>query len=306
MTRDGRAPGLTDAQLRAFIDVERLPAEFGRSIDEHFLPLAEWIAAQHQAHRTLVVGISGAQGTGKSTLAGLLERALGAAGLRVASLSLDDFYLPRSERQELAANVHPLLATRGVPGTHDVALLLSVIDRLASADTSLQVPRFDKALDDRVPVGEWRILRGPADVVLLEGWCIGSVAEAAPALAKPVNALEADEDPDGTWRRWVNDRLAGDYARLNSKLDRLVYLAAPDFEAVYRWRLEQEDKLRTTTAGRSARLMGPEELRRFLMHYERITRANATVLPVIADAVLEFDERHRCARSRLGRRATGA
>lgn len=293
---------LDEDDIEAFISAHRLPPDYMQVVTDHYLPLAEWIAAEQGPGRQLLVGICGAQGTGKSTLAAFLERALATIGRRVAALSLDDFYLTRAERVKLAATVHPLLATRGVPGSHDVALLISVLDALQGLGEGdmVRVPRFDKATDDRASPDAWRAHSGPVDIVLLEGWCVGSVAQDEAALAKPVNALEADEDPDGCWRRWVNERLTREYAGLRGRLDRLVYLAAPDFDAVYRWRLKQEEKLRSATGG-GPRLLGPDQLRRFLMHYERLTRANAKTLPGLADVVLELDQEHRCTGSRYRR-----
>jgi len=296
--------GPSDKRVAAFIEAERLAPDYARLVRLHFLPLASWIASECVAGEQLLVGLSGAQGTGKSTLARFLALALTAAGLRAATLSLDDYYLTRAERSALATAIHPLLATRGVPGTHDVALLESTLDRLAATGRGAitRVPRFDKSCDDRVPETQWRELHGPIDVVLLEGWCVGSVAEDEAALATPVNRLEAEDDPDGRWRRWVNDRLAGDYARLTARLDRLVYLAAPHMDAIFQWRLEQEEKLRDSAHGGATAVMEPAELHRFVQHFERITLANARVLPDVADAVLEFDGRHDCIASRFRRR----
>ena len=90
-----------------------------------------------------VVGLAGSQGSGKSTIAKLLEITFRTArGLRVVSLSIDDFYLTRSERIELGERVHPLLKTRGVAGTHDMQLMGKVIDGLMRGET-VETPRFD-------------------------------------------------------------------------------------------------------------------------------------------------------------------
>ena len=107
--------------LEPFLARERLPADYAEVVKGVGEPLAEDIAS-HVPAGGLVVGICGAQGSGKSTLTAVLRKLLEMRGLRVASLSLDDLYLTRGERRELAARIHPLLATRGVPGTHDVEL----------------------------------------------------------------------------------------------------------------------------------------------------------------------------------------
>lgn len=60
----------------------------------------------------------------------MLQRLLQAQGLAAVALSLEDFYLTRQQRAEFARRVHPLVQTRGVPGTHDIALVLKVIEAL--------------------------------------------------------------------------------------------------------------------------------------------------------------------------------
>ena len=255
-------------------------------------PLAERIAGWARGRGTpLVVGLCGPQGSGKSTLAALLVERLQARGLKVAALSIDDLYLTRAERLDLARDAHPLLATRGVPGTHDVALGLSTLDALARPG-DVALPRFDKAADDRAPRTDWPVFAGPADVVLLEGWCVGARARPPAALAVPVNALERDEDPDGTWRAFANAALAGPYAELFARLDRLVLLLAPDFTVVRAWRGEQEARLRERLAD-PGRTMDDPALDRFVAHYERLTRWIAEDLPAVADIVVRLDERRR-------------
>lgn len=220
----------------------------------------------------LVVGLCGPQGAGKSTIAA----AIAAQGGRVAVLSLDDLYLGPAARARLAAAVHPLLRTRGVPGTHDVALGLDVLAKLV-AGMPVALPRFDKATDAPRPVADWPVV-GPVDAVVFEGWCVGAVAEPAAALAGPVNALERDADPDGRWRRFVNAELAGRYQTLFAALDRLILLRAPDFPTVVGWRQAAE------RAG--PRAMTAAGVARFCAHYERLTRHIAGEMPARADLVV--------------------
>lgn len=261
-------------------------------------PLAQWIAAQKRARAgCLVVGINGAQGTGKSTLAGVVREFLELLGLSSAVLALDDLYLPRAERLRLAETVHPLLVTRGVPGTHDVDLGLALLHRLKSlrADESVQLPRFDKANDDRAEAARSATVGGPIDVVLFEGWCVGTPPQDQAALAPPVNALEAGEDSDGHWRRWVNERLATDYAQLFAQVERLVFLRAPDFAQVFEWRREQEADTARISGSSGSRLLNDTALRHFIGHYERLTRHALAVLPQRADVVVDLDADHRIA-----------
>lgn len=245
------------------------------------------------ARRPLVLGICGAQGSGKSTLSDGLAARARAYGLRVAVLSLDDLYLTKGERTVLARDVHPLLATRGVPGTHDIDLGLSVLDALTRPGRVL-LPRFDKAVDDRAPTGV--LVDGPVDLVLLEGWCVGALPQGTAALATPANTLERTRDPDGRWRRHVNERLAGEYQRLFARLDALILLAAPDFAVVRDWRIQQEESLRARlrdTGSSTCQTMTDAQVTAFIQFYERLTRHILTEMPGRADLVLRLDADRR-------------
>lgn len=252
------------------------------------------------ARRPVVLGLCGPQGSGKSTLAAQVRAALAAEGRRVAVISLDDYYLTRAERAALAREAHPLFATRGPPGTHDAAALTDTL-RALKAGGPAALWRFDKGRDDRAPPEAFERIDAPVDLVLLEGWCVGARPEPEARLAAPVNALEAGEDPDGRWRRAVNAALAGPYQTLFHELDALALLTAPDFDTVFTWRAEQERALAASNPT-APRLMDDAALRRFLMHYERLTRWIAEEAPARADLWLPLDA-GRNARSRLA--ATG-
>jgi D-glycerate 3-kinase len=274
--------------LAGLLAAEGLPASYHTTIETYWRPLAAAIAARASA-KPLVVGVSGSQGSGKSTLCRVLEVLLGEEhGLRAATLSLDDLYLTRGERAELAASVHPLFATRGVPGTHDVSLGTAVLAAVRAGQRGIRLPRFDKARDDRVPDAQWPLITEPIDVLLFEGWCMAATPQAAAALAEPVNRLEAEEDPDGTWRAHANAALEGPYRALFDAPDYVVMLAAPGFEAVLGWRQLQETKLRARAGGG----MTDAELARFVMHYERITRHLLADLPACADVVIRLGADH--------------
>jgi D-glycerate 3-kinase len=235
--------------------------------------------------RLAVIGLCGAQGSGKSTLAaglaGLFER----VGIATATLSIDDLYRTKAERERLAREVHPLLRTRGVPGTHDVALGLSVLDDLA-AGRPTRLPRFDKATDDRAPAAQWESAPAGTRLLILEGWCVGARPQADDALADPINALERDEDAGGIWRRYVNTALAGAYQALFARLDRLILLAAPGFDIVLRWRIEQEHQLHHARGNG----MSDAEVAGFIRHYERLTRHILAEMPGRADLVIPLAE----------------
>jgi D-glycerate 3-kinase len=272
-------------------------------IADFYVPMAAWVA-DHVEDRMLVVGLNGAQGTGKSTLARLLRRLLERVhGLRVAILSLDDIYLTGAERMERAQTIHPLLATRGVPGTHDVELGIRVLHRLRE-NKPIALPRFDKAKDERCPAAEWPPWEGRCDVVIFEGWCVGARPQRADELGAPVNGLERLEDPTGDWRWYVNRELGGRYQALFAELDLLVMLRPPDFDRVYLWREEQEARLRAAAAG--PEVMSPTAVRRFVMHFERLTRFMWEEMPGRADAVVHLGEDHAPVHVELGDERGGA
>ncbi len=260
-----------------------------------YLPLAQWVVEQSKlsSNTVFVLGVNGAQGSGKSTLCALLQIILEAGfGQRVALLSLDDFYLTRAERQRLAHCVHPLLSTRGVPGTHEVVFACQVLASLQAADrqTATLLPVFDKALDDRIPRERWPIFQGRPSIVLFEGWCVGAKPESDKQLDKPVNRLEADEDPQGVWRRYVNQALEQQYSHLFGSLDALLFLKIPNFSVVYAQRLEQEQRLKTVGKGRvGQRAMDAQALQRFIMHFQRLTEYMLAEIPTRADLILEID-----------------
>jgi D-glycerate 3-kinase len=277
------------ASIAVLIDAEALPTAYADTVTRLWVPLAAHLAGLHKARaRPLLIGINGAQGTGKSTACRFLEHLLRGQGLGVATLSLDDVYLTRADRADLAATIHPLLATRGPPGSHDLPLAEATITQLLTGTGATAIPRFDKALDDRAPASDWPVVTAPLDILLFEGWCLGATPQADAALVAPINALEAAEDADGRWRRHVNTALATTYARLFARLDQLIVLQAPDFASVRRWRALQEQKL---IAARGTGMDAPA-LDRFLQHYERLTRHMLADLGPRADIVIPIDHQH--------------
>lgn len=240
-----------------------------------------------RGRKPLLIGLSALQGSGKSTLAAQLVAGAEKCGISALALSLDDFYFGRHQRNALARQVHPLLAVRGVPGTHDVALVERTLDALAQAGPGkpVRVPRFDKGRDTRLAPSRWRRITRRPEWIVFEGWCVAVPAQAPQALREAVNRLERDEDADGRWRSFVNARLAGEYARLWSRIDRLLVLQAPGFEVVERWRDEQEKVLRRSGA---ARAMSRDGIRRFIEHTERLSRHALATLPRQADLLVEL------------------
>lgn len=293
--------------VSALIQQEGLPDSYAETVEKTILPLADRICALHDTEKQpIVVGIHGAQGTGKSTLTLFLrEILLRHRNRSTANFSLDDIYLTRAEREDLAERVHPLFKTRGVPGTHDVALGQQVLNRLRSAapEDATPIPAFDKSRDDRVPRDQWPVFGGRAEVILLEGWCLDARPEKDSALAEPMNRLEESEDPDSLWRSYVNDQLKGEYRQFFDEIDFLVMLKAPSMECVLEWRRLQEQKLARKTRNapkmgelhgnaQDLRIMTDDEVGRFVMHYERVTRACLAEMPGRADVLINVAEDH--------------
>ena len=241
-----------------------------------------------------LVGLNGAQGSGKSTLArDVAGRLSEEHGLACTILSLDDFYLGHAARAELAARINPLCATRGVPGTHDLALLEGTLAALLTAapDDATPLPRFDKLADDRLPANQWDRCHGRPDCLLLEGWCVGiRLADLAPWTG-PINALEAEHDADGSWLAWSLASLPL-YERVWDRLDLLVSIEVPGLDTVIESRLRQEEGL---AAGSGRPAMDRAAIIRFVEHYERFTRALWAAMPGRADLLLRRDADFRFA-----------
>jgi D-glycerate 3-kinase len=243
------------------------------------------LLAEILASGVRVQGIVGLQGTGKSTLSAQLAAEARDEGRHVAVLSIDDVYLDRPQRLRLAADVDPLLATRGPPGSHDIALACDTLDRLRDG-RAVALPRFDKIDDRRLPATSWPTCEG-ADLVLFEGWFLETPPEEPAALLQPVNPLEREEDAAGTWRRYCNDALAGDYPPLWARIDRLLFLQGPGFEVVPDWRWQQELTLQAREPGR--RTMTRPEVERFVQFFERTSRHALRTLPGIAEQTIPLD-----------------
>ncbi len=235
-----------------------------------------------------VCAIAGLQGTGKSTLAAQLAGLARARGERLAVLSIDDFYLGRRERLRLGRTVHPLLATRGPPGTHDVALACAVLDDLA-AGRGTRLPRFDKIADRRLPPSRWP--RVSADRIVLEGWFLKVPPQAPGQLVEPINALERSDDPDGAWRAWCNRALADDYPALWQRLPWLLFVQGPGFGTVPAWRWQQEQTLQAANPSRTA--MSQPQVERFVQFFERVSRQALATLPAIAQRTVRLDASRR-------------
>ena len=273
-----------------------LPQDFLQTVEKYYLPVAREIAlAQQKKQHTLLVSFNGSQGSGKSTITAFLRLILiHHFDLFTVEVSIDDFYLKRDERLALAKKVHPLFATRGVPGTHDVSLANETLNclKLCSEYHPCKIPVFNKAIDDRFEKSKWPTVQQNVRIILFEGWCNHAPVQTAEELTQPVNELELNEDERAVWRKYSNGQLDYYHRVLFSEADLLVYLQVPSFEKVYEWRGLQEKKLAQLNNDTDSALMDELQLKRFIQHYERITRSCLITLPEKADIVLKLNIHH--------------
>ncbi len=277
--------------ISQFIKDQQLPDSYAQVAKEWFFPVAQQLVVhQKRAKEPLIVGINGAQGSGKSTLAELLVFIFEQHyQIKAVSLSIDDFYYTRKQRVELAEQVHPLLLTRGVPGTHDTLLAQQTLESLIQGENPTSIPRFNKAEDDRQPSSEWDTVEGHVDIIVFEGWCLGAEPQDAGDLLIPANELEESNDAELTWRNYVNQQLQTDYPALFNMIDSWIMLKAPSFHCVFKWRLQQENKLRESIKDKS-RTMDEDAIKKFIQHYQRITENLLVTLPSKVDYLFELDE----------------
>ncbi|MCK4709050.1 MAG: phosphoribulokinase [Gammaproteobacteria bacterium] len=282
--------------LQQEIQRRSLPDDFMLTVRRWYLPVAEQISqAKRKSQESLLVSFNGSQGSGKSTITAFLRLILiHHFELNTVEVSIDDFYLTRQSRLQLASDVHPLFETRGVPGTHDVKLITETFNCLqhCSPRYPCVVPQFDKASDDRKPQSEWPVIKDPVDIILFEGWCNHAPVESAQQLELAINDLERDEDSEGRWRSYSNQQLAEYHRLFFDQADMLIYLKVPSFEKVYEWRGLQEQKLAKQNKREKNAVMDERQLHRFIQHYERITRSCLKKLPASADIVLYLNGNH--------------
>ena len=282
------------SEVEAFALAEMLPESFTKSFMQWQVFVVERLAAlANRASLPPLVGLSGCQGCGKSTVARIFGRLLERVhGLNTAVLSLDDFYLTQSERASLANSLHPLFETRGVPGTHDIDLLQQTLQELRIGSGKVRLPRFDKASDDRTKLELCPLFSAPAQIILLEGWCVGVPPQAKSQIEEPINDLEAKCDPEGVWRNEVNRQLANAYGEVFTSLDMLMLFQAPSFDVVFDWRWEQEHRLATSFLrdhpDESDPTMTQTQVGEFVLYYQRLTEHALSTLPQISDYTWEL------------------
>ena len=233
--------------------------------------------------------VSGSQGSGKSTLAKLFKSVIeNIYKKKVMLLSIDDYYLSKNQRLKLSKKIHPLLLTRGVPGTHDIKGLKSHINDFQKLHFPIIAPIFNKLKDN---ISNKKKVIKSAEILLLEGWCCGSKPVNKKYLFKNINNLENLYDKNKVWRKYYNSQLLNEYKAVFSLFDKLIFIQAPSFNSVLKWRYTQEKN--NADKANIAKFMSITELKQFIQHYEKLTKWMMKTMPAKADMLLKIDENQR-------------
>jgi len=260
------------------------------------IPICFWIAKKANNKKPYFVGLAGGQGTGKTTISSIIKIILEKYfKLKVFKVSIDDFYKTRKERFNLSKKIHPMLMTRGVPGTHDIQIMLDFFKKSKRRNfKKIKLPNFNKAIDDRLPLKKWYKINKRPDVIIFEGWCVGARAELNKTLKKPINSLEKAKDQKLIWRKYVNQQLKTKYKKLYSQLNCMIYLKAKNFSLLQKWRLKQEHKLWLKTKKKfSHKIMSKDDVINFMQTYQRITQNMFKNMPKYASIILNLNSKHQ-------------
>lgn len=240
------------------------------------------IKQQHEnSSKSIILGISGVQGSGKSTWASkLVEILTSQHNLHTITISLDDLYKTHDEliaqRDKDPAN--KLYRTRGQPGTHEEQLAAQFFKDLSNyhGDGYLRIPSFDKSQyngeGDRAPESTWPVITTKPDVVVFEGWCLGfqslpySAIEEKYRLAR-IGWLTINTPADHQLSHLleVNENLARycDAFMGPQHFDFFIHIDTDDLRNVFTWRLQQEHKMIESKGSG----MSDDEVRMFIHGY---------------------------------------
>ena len=265
-------------------------------IRSFLIPICFWISKKAKKKNPLIVGLAGGQGSGKTTISSILSLILKKYfKLKVFKISIDDFYKTKKQREILSKDKHSLLLTRGVPGTHDIKIMLDFFRKIKTKNfKSLKLPKFNKANDDRYKKKHWYKLKSRPDVVIFEGWCVGAKPQSLRLLKKPINAIEKAYDKSLKWRRFVNLQLKTNYKKLYSQLDSLLYLKVKNFNLLKKWRIKQEEKLWLKSKSRkNLKIMNKKEVINFMQTYQRITEQMFKDAPKYSSIIMNLNKNHQ-------------
>lgn len=256
-----------------------------------WMPLARLMSLwRQQLNRSLIIGIVGGQGTGKTTLSSLISLLLNHMGYATLSISLDDLYKTYADRQRLQQQ-DPRLKWRGPPGTHDVLLGIQTLDQLRSGHPRLiAIPRFDKSAYGGIGERKSPDYVSNVEIVLFEGWFVG---------AQPINPDKFIDAPDPIrteqdrqFARDMNDQLR-EYLPLWERIDRLLVLNPVDYRLSMQWRQQAEHE-RIAAGGRG---MNDDEIEQFVRYFWQALHPELFITPLVqpnsrADLVLDINPDH--------------
>ena len=267
-----------------------------KMIKSFLIPISFWISNKAKKSKPYLIGLAGGQGTGKTTISSILNIILKKYfKLNVFKISIDDLYKTREDRIKLSKRIHPLLMTRGVPGTHDINFIFDLLKKVKNKKFNQQrLPKFNKAIDDRLKRKSWYLVKKVPDVIIFEGWCVGARAEKNITLKKSINSLERTADKNLRWRKYVNGQLQTKYKKLFSKLDCLLFLKAGNFKLLQSWRLKQETLLKLNTKNKAnSKIMSKNEVLTFMQTYQRVTQNMFKFAPKYSSIVLNLNRNHQ-------------
>jgi len=226
--------------------------------------------------------IAGSQGSGKSSLSKLIKLYLEKFCYKsVVIISMDDFYLSKSQRTQLSKNIHPLFLTRGVPGTHDLELMNKKIKQIFNKEFPIYLPIFDKISDTRKRTYK-KVLK--ADVIVFEGWCAGAQPVDLNYLQKNFNNLEKHKDKNFIWRNSYNKYL-NQYQKLFSQFNFFIYFQFNQWDHVLNWKYKQELELRDKKKDLGLK----KYLSEFIQYYEKVSKWMHLKVPKYCNILIKLD-----------------
>jgi len=241
----------------------------------------------NKLHNKKTLMIAGSQGSGKSTLSLLIKTYFKKFYKKdVVILSIDDFYLSSHQRKQLANKSKTnLFKTRGVPGTHNLKSLNNSIDKLKANKFPVYLPVFDKVTDNKK---NYTRKVNKADLIILEGWCVGTKPVEPSYLKKNINELEKKSDPDMIWRTSYNQALI-EYQKLFNKFNYYIFIKLPDWKYVINWKYKQELNLRSLRSDSHLK----KKLYIFIQYYEKLSKWMSLTCPDICNVLITLDKNQK-------------